>query len=102
MYERTKQLIAGVESGARDPRMLYEGKTKEEHEKALLEIAEAKAKGVLTERADGKTEQEILDEAQMLATARAKKTPLVERMASIVHGCDGTRDQNLAGEGFSR
>ena len=57
MYERTKQLIAGVESGARDPRMLYEGKTKEEHEKALLEAAEAKAKGNLTEGADGKTEQ---------------------------------------------
>ena len=99
MYERTKQLIAGVESGARDPRMLYEGKTKEEHEKALLEAAEAKVRGDLTE---SRTEQEVLDEAQMLATARAKKTPLVERMASIVHGCDGTRDQNLAGEGFSR
>lgn len=101
MYERTKQLIAGVESGARDPRMLYEGKTKEEHEKALLEAAEVKVKGALNEN-ESKTEQEILDEAQMLATARAKKTPLVERMASIVHGCDGTRDQNLAGEGFSR
>jgi hypothetical protein len=99
MYERTKQLIAGVEGAARDPRMLYEGKTKEEHEKALLKAAEAKAKGNLTE---SRTEQEVLDEAQMLATARAKKTPLVERMASIVHGCDGTRDQNLAGEGFSR
>lgn len=99
MYERTKQLVAGVEQSARDPRMLYEGKTKEEHEKALLEAAEAKAKGNLTE---SRTEQEVLDEAQMLATARAKKTPLVDRMASIVHGCDGTRDQNLAGEGFSR
>lgn len=100
MYERLNQLIAGVENGARDPRCLYEGKTKEEHEAALAEAQEAKEKGeTLTE---GKTEQEVIDEAQMLATARAKKTPLVERMGAIAHACDGTRDKNLAGEGFSR
>jgi hypothetical protein len=98
MYERLSQLIQGVEKGARDPRCLYEGKTKEEHEKALQEAREGKP----ADLTEGKTEQEVLDEAQMLATARAKKTPLLERMASIAHACDGTRDQNLAGEGFSR
>lgn len=101
MYnDRLEQIVAGVERSARDPRCLYEGKTKEEHDKALEEAAQAKAN--LTEGEDNRNEQEVLDEAQMLAAARAKKTPLMERMDAITSACDGTRDANLSGEGFSR
>lgn len=97
MYERMQQLIEGVERGARDPKCLYEGKTKEEHEKALEE-ARAEQDGPPA----GKDEQQVLDEAQMLATARARKANLLDRMPAIAHACDGVRDARLSGEGFSR
>ena len=84
MHPRQKQINEMV--GGRDPSLVFDGMTPEEHAKSLTE-----SEG---DKSELKTPTQVTD--------AVKKATLKEKMPSIAKACDGTRDQKLASQGFDR
>lgn len=88
MHPRQKKINEAL--AGRDPRLMYEGKTAEEHAKTLTEATEAGKQAV------------SIHEAQKQVTEQVKNTSLKDKMSAIARACDGTRDSSLVTEKFDR
>lgn len=87
MHPRQKQINEMM--GGRDPSLLFEGKTAEQHAKSLTEATES-------------TTDVAPSDARATVTEKAKKASLKDKLPSITEACDGTRDKALFIEAFDR